>query len=277
MLPSAAPPPAARVRGRPIRALLFDYGLTLVCFSRPEEALLRAHAEVARRLRASGLGPVPPAETLMVEVHDRVEGAVTRHGAAGHLREIDAVDEERRAYASLGLVLPDDLLEEVAGLVQRAWWQGVTVAPATLEALRELRRHRLRLGLCSNAPYRALSLRAQLAHLGLADLFDSVTFSSEAGWRKPAPQIFAAALGALGAGAETSAMIGDRRREDVAGARAMGMATIRVREHADDPGPDDADAVIDRIPDLVPLLFGPQDGDKRGSVGGDDTIEMIRK
>ena len=45
-------------------------------------------------------------------------------------------------------------------------------------------------------------------------------------------------------------MVGDRRREDVAGARAAGLATIRVREQWDDPGPDDADAVIDTLPDL---------------------------
>jgi FMN phosphatase YigB (HAD superfamily) len=66
-------------------------------------------------------------------------------------------------------------------------------------------------------------------------------------------------------------MIGDRRREDIAGARSVGMATIRTREHRDDPGPGDADAVIDRLSDLVELLFPPQNGGNRGSVVGDDT------
>jgi FMN phosphatase YigB (HAD superfamily) len=66
-------------------------------------------------------------------------------------------------------------------------------------------------------------------------------------------------------------MVGDRRREDVAGARAAGLATIRVRQHRDDPGPDDADAVIDTLPDLVELLFPSHDGRNRGSVVGDDT------
>ncbi|MGP8161100.1 MAG: HAD family hydrolase [Candidatus Dormibacteria bacterium] len=269
MVPPGAP--AARFGGRSIRALLLDYGLTLVTFSRPAAALLRAHEEVARRLRTAGVGQVPPAKTLLAEVHDRVEAAVARHEDSGDLREIDATAEERQAYAALGLQLPDQLLDEVAALAQRAWWEGVVVPPATIATLEELRRRGLRLGLCSNAPYRAPSLHAQLAQLGLSGLFDTVTFSSEVGWRKPATEIFATALGALGAEASLCAMVGDRRREDVAGARTAGMATIRTREHRDDVGPDDADAVIDRLSDLVPLLFAPHDGDKRGSVGGDDT------
>ena len=257
--------------GAAIQALLFDYGLTLVTFSRPSDALLAAHEEVVRRLRAAGVGPVPSAATLLAEVHDRVEDAVARHEAAGDLREIDAVAEERAAYASLGIPLSDELSDEVAALVQQAWWEGVAVPPATVDTLEELKGRGLRRGICSNALYRARSLHAQLAHLGLAALFDGVTFSSEVGWRKPAPQIFAAALGTLGVEANRCAMVGDRRRADIAGARAAGMATIRTREHRDDPGPGDADAVIDRLSDLVELLFPPQDGDNRGSVLGDNT------
>jgi HAD superfamily hydrolase (TIGR01662 family) len=257
--------------GAAIQALLFDYGLTLVTFSRPSDALLAAHEEIARRLRAAGVGAVPAAATLLLEVHDRVEEELTRHDATGDPREIDAVEVERSAYAALGLRLSDELLDEIAAIVQQAWQEGAVVAPGAVDTLRELRGRGLRLGLCSNASYRSASLHAQLAHLGLAGLFDGVTFSSEVGWRKPAPQIFAAALGALGVEASRCAMVGDRRREDIAGARAVGMATIRTREHRDDPGPGDADAVIDRLSDLVELVFPPQDGDNRGSVFGDDT------
>jgi HAD superfamily hydrolase (TIGR01509 family) len=264
-------PPAAWSGRRPVRALLFDYGLTLVTLARPDDALLKAHEAVARLLRAAGAGPVPPAATLLLEVHDRVEAAASRHQASGRLEEIDAVAEERMAFQALGLRLSDELLDAATALVQRAWWEGVTIPPGTIDTLRELRRRGLRVGLCSNAPYRPRSLHAQLAHLGLAGLFDGVTFSSEIGWRKPSPRIFAAALDSLGAEAGWTAMVGDRRREDVAGARAAGLATIRVREHGDDPGPDDADAVIDRLSDLTELLFPPQDGDGRGSVDGDDT------
>ncbi len=246
--------PGPGLGDRPIRALLFDYGLTLVTFERPEGALLAAYDAIARRLEASGLKPVHAAESLLHGVHDRVEQAVARHERAGLLDEIDLMAEERDAYAACGLRLPDPLLEEAGDMVQRAWWEGIRVAGDAVPVLTELRRAGLRIGLCSNAPYSSRSLHAQLEHVGLLHLFDSITFSGEVGRRKPAPEIFDAALAALGAGAATCAMVGDRRREDVGGARAVGMATIRTREHHDDRGPGNADAVIDRLGDLPTLL-----------------------
>jgi HAD superfamily hydrolase (TIGR01549 family) len=254
---------------RRIRGLLFDYGLTLVTFERPDAALLASFGTIVQRLREAGVAPVPEAETLLREVHDHIEVAVARHERAGHLEEIDLVGEERIAYARCGLHLPDQLLDEVVDLVQQAWWEGIRVPPGAVEVLGELRRSGVRIGLCSNAPYRSRSLHAQLEHLGLLDCFDSVTFSSEVGRRKPAPEIFNAALDSLGVDAASCAMVGDRRREDVAGARAVGMGTIRTREHHDDPGPGDADVVIDRLGDLVAVIRRQHEDGRRGSVGTD--------
>ena len=246
----------ARLGDRPVDAVLLDYGFTLVTFSRPDASLRSAHDEIRRRLLAAGAGPVPSAEVLLQGVHDRVEMAVERHESGGVLRELDVVSLEREAYADLGLRLPSPLLDEVAGIAQRAWWDGVVVGAGVPATLAALRRGGLRLALCSNAPYRPASIHAQIHHLGLAALLDGATFSSEVGWRKPAAPIFAACAGALGVPAERCVMVGDRRREDVAGARSAGMATVRTREHRDDPGEDDADVVIDHLSQLPRLLFG---------------------
>ena len=98
-------------------------------------------------------------------------------------------------------------------------------------------------------------MREQLAHVGLLPMVDAAVFSGEVGWRKPSPQIFAAALQALGAHPATTVHVGDRIREDVDGAHAAGMRAIRLREHYDDPDPDSrADAVLDRLADLPALL-----------------------
>jgi putative hydrolase of the HAD superfamily len=98
-------------------------------------------------------------------------------------------------------------------------------------------------------------MREQLRHVGLLPLLDAAVFSSEVGWRKPSPQIFRAALAALGARPQTTVHVGDRLREDVDGAHAVGMRAVRLREHHDDPDPDRrADAVLDRLADLPRLL-----------------------
>jgi HAD superfamily hydrolase (TIGR01509 family) len=257
---------AAQLLGRRVDAVLFDYGLTLVTFVRPEKALRAAYTEVAARLEAAAVGRVPPVGRLLRDVHDRVEAEVAAHEATGSLRELDIAVIEAVAYADLGLRPGADLLDGCAELVQRAWWEGVAVAPGSIATLHRLRERGLRVGLCSNAPYRPASMRAQLEHLGLRAHLDAATFSSEVGWRKPAGPLFRAAAAALGVGPARCLMVGDRRREDVSGGRAVGMATVRLREHHDDAGADDADVILDRLADLPDLLCANNERRRRGSV-----------
>jgi putative hydrolase of the HAD superfamily len=243
--------------GREVRAVLFDYGLTLVTFERPAEALRRAYADIARLLTERGAGDHLDANLLLVEVHDRVEEAVRANDLGGALTEVDATAVHRAAYAALGLHLDDDVLDEVQRIEQDAWVEGMRVAPGVVAALTALRAAHLRLGLCSNAAWRPASLQRQIERLDLDHLLDVAVFSSAVGWRKPSPQIFTAALRALDAEPATTLMVGDRLREDVGGARALGMMGVLLREHGDDPGPGDpadADAVLDRLADLPGLL-----------------------
>ena len=101
-------------------------------------------------------------------------------------------------------------------------------------------------------------LRTYLDAYGILQHVTFAAFSDEVGVYKPDPAIFAAALDGLGIGdPATAAHVGDLKRTDVAGARAMGMSTVRFRGVVDDPedGPE-ADHVIDRLADL-PRVLGP--------------------
>jgi HAD superfamily hydrolase (TIGR01509 family) len=249
--------PQPRLPGPPVRAVIFDYGLTLVTYARPDAALHQAYTRIAATLPARRDGAPWQADELLDAVHDRVDARVAAHESSGSLDEIDIVRAHREAYAELGVELEGAALDEAMRLEQEAWWRGMRVAPGSVPTLTALRASGLRLGVCSNAPYRPASMRAQLAHVGLLPLVDAAVFSSEVGRRKPAPEIFAATLEALGADARTTVMVGDRLREDVDGAHAAGMRAVRLREHHDDPDPDArADAVLDRLLDL-PALLGP--------------------
>ena len=81
-------------------------------------------------------------------------------------------------------------------------------------------------------------------------------FSDEVGVYKPDPAIFRVALDGLGIDdPATAAHVGDLMRTDVAGARAMGMVTVRFRGVVDDPEDGaEADHVIDRLADLSVVL-----------------------
>lgn len=251
----------ATFRGAPVDAVLFDYGLTLVTHTRPTEALHRAYARIASSLPQRPDRRPWTAGELLVAVHDLVDDRVRANEAALSLAEIDIAAAHRDAYAALGLTLSPDAIAEAMRLEQAAWWQGVQVAPDAIATLTALRHAGLRLGVCSNAAYPAPSMLGQLEHVGLLPLLDSAVFSSGVGWRKPAPQIFAAALAALGAGARTTVMVGDTVAADVDGAHAAGMRTVLLHEHRRDPDPDGrADAVLDRLADL-PALLGVSNGE----------------
>ncbi len=243
--------------GPPPAAVLFDYGLTLVTYRRPDAALERVHERISRLLAVRLGVPVPEGARLLTAVHDVVEAAVDDHELSGGLEEIDLEPVTAAAYRALGLELSAALLDEVRRLEQEAWVEGISVAPDTVPTLRELRRRGLRLGLVSNAPYRAASMHDQLARLGLLPLLDAAVFSSAVGWRKPSPVIFERALAELGAGPEATLMVGDRGREDVDGAHGVGMRAALLREHRVDPGgATPPDAVLDRLAGVIALLEG---------------------
>ncbi|GAC1338389.1 MAG: hypothetical protein NVSMB29_04150 [Candidatus Dormibacteria bacterium] len=234
-------------------ALLLDYGLTLVTYSRPHAALRQGFLRIAALLSAES--GHPPAEALIEQLHDRVEAEVRDHAGGSAARELDMARLYGEAYAEMGLPLSDALLDEVMRIEQEAWWQGMRVGPGVIGTLHRLRASGLRVGLCSNAPYRVASLRGQLEYLGLAPCLDSATFSAEVGWRKPSPALFMAALRALGTSAEATVMVGDAVREDVGGARGAGLRVIRSREFHDDPDRSvEPDLVIDRFSDLPSAL-----------------------
>lgn len=133
-----------------------------------------------------------------------------------------------------------------------------------LEALSE---RQIRLGIICDVGFTGGELlRGFLDREGLLEHFSGWAFSDEVGHYKPSPQIFEAALDALGAQPAEAMHVGDLRRTDIAGASAIGMRTVRYRGLHDDPGADDeseADFVIDshrELPALVERIGGPPAG-----------------
>ena len=98
-------------------------------------------------------------------------------------------------------------------------------------------------------------VREHLARLGLLDGLRAQLFSDEVGVPKPHARIFHAALGALGVEAAGAVHVGDLLRTDVAGARGVGMRSVRLRAAHDDPSAlPEADVVAASHAELLALL-----------------------
>src|SRR6185437_16404953 len=99
-------------------------------------------------------------------VRDRVDREVAEHQRGAALEELDVAAATLRAYAASGISLDEGVLDEILRIEQEAWWHGAHVDPEAIPLLDSLRRRGIRVGLCSNAPYRVQSLHAQLAFVG---------------------------------------------------------------------------------------------------------------
>ena len=129
------------------------------------------------------------------------------------------------------------------------------------DAVEKLRAAGVRLGVISDtgfAPGRVL--RGLLRRAGLLAGFEpaALTFSDEVGVPKPHRRIFQAALDGLRVEPSQAVHVGDLRATDVAGARAMGMGSVRfVGCHDDGSDGPEANAVISRLADLTAVLGIP--------------------
>jgi putative hydrolase of the HAD superfamily len=101
-------------------------------------------------------------------------------------------------------------------------WRADSEAAPTLERLKA---NGLELGVISNFDYRLYPI---LDSLGLGRHFDSITISSEAGYAKPSPKLFEAALARHNAAPDEALHVGDVEHLDLEGAQAAGIAAVLI-------------------------------------------------
>lgn len=99
-----------------------------------------------------------------------------------------------------------------------------------LPVLQELRLGGLRRAIISNTPWGspASLWREETERLGLDKHVDAVVFCRDAGWRKPAGQIFEFALERLQAIPQDCIFVGDDPRWDLVGPRGVGVKAILI-------------------------------------------------
>src|SRR5262249_566715 len=69
---------------------------------------------------------------------------------------------------------------------------------------------------------------AEFERVGLADVFRQPVFSSDFRGIKPSPRLYHRALDGVGAGPQEALFVGDSLRYDLAGAKQVGLATVRI-------------------------------------------------
>lgn len=189
--------------------------------------------------------------TAMRELHEQAWLDNRQHGAPEAVADV---------LLAAGVEPQPEVVHQLVELtVTHGASTDVLPADGIADALTALTDAGLRIGIiCDVGITGSPTLRRHLEHHGLLGYFHHWSFSDEVGVYKPHAEIFRHALDGLAAEPRRTAHIGDLRRTDAGGARAMGMTSVRYRGVYEDPDSHlpDADHVIDHHDDLAALLLG---------------------
>ena len=211
-------------------AVTFDYWNTLVW----EEA---GHLSGRRKEAWAGLleeAGFAMERSLLDAVFQRNWERYVEHWTAN--QQFQSVRAAEELVEQLGFEVPSHIRRSlVDAFTDAAHDAELHLADGVTDCLRTLRAAGVKLGIiCDVGMTPSRVLRAHLDRHGVLDVFDHFSFSDEIGHYKPSAVIFEHALEGLDVKPDKAAHIGDIRRTDVAGARAMGMTAIRYTGISDD-------------------------------------------
>jgi putative hydrolase of the HAD superfamily len=239
----------------PYDAVTFDYWHTIFRAPDPTASKGRRAEWVAAVLRRFEL---EVADVRLREAIDEVARAAHRNWLDN--RQYYAAEASAELLELLEIEAEADLLDALLTSFNGGDEPPAVEPTANIgDTVAALRASGLRIGIvCDVGMAPSTLLRRHLDAHGLLASFDHWSFSDEVGVFKPHRQIFEHALAGLGVDDPARAVhVGDLRRTDVAGARAMGMTAVRYRGSNDDPGEPgepEGDHVIDDHAELVAVL-----------------------
>jgi len=205
-----------RLLGGTVRAVFFDAVGTLI---HPEPSAGEVYLRVGRRF-----GSQLTAETIRHRFAAAFQREEERDRADG-LRTSEPREAQRWRSIVAGVL--DDVTDAEACFAElfahfakpEAW----RCEPEAAETIRGLAERGLKVGMASNFDARLRGVAAGLP--GLLGL-QSLVISSEVGWRKPAPQLFAAICTEARQAPEAIVYVGDDTSNDYDGACAAGFQAI---------------------------------------------------
>lgn len=152
----------------------------------------------------------------------------------------------------------DGLFDEVCRIYADEKLRHIVPYPGVEQTIKTVRELGLPMVIVTDAE--APDACERLTKCGLRSYFDRTISFDLVKVKKPAPGPFLAALDATGTRPENALFIGDSLRRDIAPCRKLGIRTVYARygdRFANARQEIEADYVIDRMPDLLPIIRTP--------------------
>jgi len=208
-----------------IKGILFDLGDTLLDFGRVDVlSLFESGARQAYEYLKTHKLPLPP----FAKYHRQQLWAIRWSYLKSRLtrREFNALDIIGRLSLRMGHDLTHQQTLELAWLWYEPLGRCAKIEEGVLSMLEEFRVAGLTLGLVSNTFVPGEVIDRHLLREGLLHYLPVRVYSCDVRWRKPNPNIFAAALDQAGLKPGQSLFVGDSLQCDIDGANHTGMISV---------------------------------------------------
>ncbi len=155
----------------------------------------------------------------------------------------------KEVFSELGMFAAfDSFFDDLYETFRASAWE---LFPETASVLKALKGSGFELGVITNFDSRVYEV---IDTLGIADYFDSITISSEAGYAKPSTEIFRRALARHGAAPGEALHVGDDLRNDYLGAREAGLRPVLLQRDGASSAGDGAVVKVDTLYGVERLL-----------------------
>ena len=226
--------------------MLFDWGGTLTTFH--DVDMIDAWRVAAEVLAPDQVDDV--AAALLVAEREVWARTTTT------MRSATTTDVLHAASAAVGLPVEEALRTKAVARYLDHWAPTSTARPDAGPVLHALKERGLRTGLLSNTHWPRSTHEDWLARDGILDLLDARVYTSDLEHVKPHPDAFAALLDAVDVDAGRAVFVGDRLHDDIAGAKAVGLRTVWVRNDVVPSYDVQPDAVVTELGELVDVVEG---------------------
>jgi putative hydrolase of the HAD superfamily len=227
-----------------IQAVLFDWGGTLTTFHNVDMI-------EAWRVAAEVLAPdrVDEVAAALLDAEREVWARTTTT-----MRSATTAEVLTAAGKAIGLPVEEALHTQAVRRYLDHWSPTSRARPDARRVLHALKEQGLKTGLLSNTHWPREQHEEWLARDGLLDLLDARVYTSDLEHVKPHPDAFGALLDAVGVQPQRAVFVGDRLHDDVAGAKALGMRAVWVRNDVVPSYDVEPDAVVDELAELVDVV-----------------------
>jgi putative hydrolase of the HAD superfamily len=234
-----------------IKAVIFDYGNTLIEFSAKQVVVQN---EAILKLLNAWYGPCDEEKFTSIRKRQIIAPYMTQDFIENNRRQI-CIELIEELY---GRSPTEDRIDQILEAKYEIFLASILLPDFVIPVLKRLKQ-RYRLAFISNYPC-TKSITESLKKLDLDDYFESIVVSGTLGVVKPHPDIFRKSLEELDLEPEECVYVGDNWLADIQGAKRIGMQAVHTTQYVSyekfepyegDFNPDGKITHLEQLPDIL--------------------------